>query len=49
MRGRQDPQVSMLAFIDIESRIALDQGFELATMLAQTPPRLRRQVVIGHE
>jgi transposase len=34
MRGRQDPQVSMLAFIDIESRIPLDHPLRTIKYMA---------------
>jgi hypothetical protein len=34
MRGRQDPQTSMLAFIDLETRIPLDHPLRLIKSLA---------------
>jgi transposase len=34
MRGRQDPQVSMLAFIDVESRIPLDHPLRMIKYIA---------------
>jgi hypothetical protein len=34
MRGRQDPQVSMLAFIDVESRIRLDHPLRTIKYMA---------------
>ena len=34
MRGRQDPQVSMLAFIDMEARIRLDHPLRTIKWMA---------------
>ena len=34
MRGRQDPQVSMLAFVDLESRVPLDHPLRAIKRLA---------------
>ena len=34
MRGRQDPQVSMLAFVDMESRIPLDHPLRTIRSIA---------------
>jgi len=49
MRGRQDPQVGMLAFIDIESRIPLDHPpgsnilrFDLEEIVAWTKARINK-------
>ena len=34
MRGRQDPQVSMLAFIDVETRVPLDHPLRIIKRFA---------------
>jgi hypothetical protein len=38
MRGRLDPQVSMLAFVDIESRIPLDHPLRTIRFIAGRAP-----------
>ena len=53
MRGRREPQVSMLAFIDLETRVPA--GHPLRTIkgladraLAQLSPELRLQTRLVH-
>ena len=40
MRGRHDPQVTMLAFIDLETRVPPDHPLRIIKKLADSSSRL---------